>query len=136
MVCGMQREYKGVVAKSTRRHAGPPQILSRDTPRSETVLQRELQLPHADARAGDHAETAAGGDVRVRIVPVRMVRKIEGFETELELVPVREHEVFVHGKIHADNARRHQGVAAGIAVRACQRDLVDAGVEEPLWILL
>ena len=50
---------------------------------SENELQRQLQLTHVGTRPRNLTELVAG-DVRVRIPPVGMVRKIERFEAELQ----------------------------------------------------
>src|SRR5207302_861069 len=71
----------------------------------EAVLQRELQLTHAKARASDHPEARAGGNIGVRVVPVRMVREVERFKPELQLMPLGELEVLVHREIETDDAR-------------------------------
>src|SRR5260221_9966 len=74
----------------------------------KTVLQRKLQLTHAEARAGDYPEARSGRDVGVGVVPVRMVREVERFEPELQLVPLGELEVLVHREIEADDTGRFE----------------------------
>lgn len=50
---------------------------------SEDVLETELQLTHG-SRRGDHAECPWCADVPPGWIPVRMIRKVEGFEAKLK----------------------------------------------------
>ena len=65
----------------------------------ENELQCELQVAHISTRAGDPAEVAVATvsavicNRRVRVSPVRMIRRIKCFEPELEVGGFREIEV-------------------------------------------
>ena len=55
---------------------------------------RELQVAHTGPGVADHSETRRGDDVS-RIAQIEVIRKIEGFETELKLMTLDEPEVFL-----------------------------------------
>lgn len=88
-------------------------------PRLERVTQGELHIAHIAARAADLAEVA-GLDVRIRIAPVRVVREVEGFKTELEIVVlvVGHFEVLQAGEIPADERGSDERIAPDVAVGA------------------
>src|SRR2546421_11103972 len=79
----------------------------------EHVLQRELHVAHACPRATDNSETSGGHDIS-RISQIGVIRKIEGFETELKFMALEEPEIFQHGEIPIEYPGTWYRVAAGV----------------------
>ena len=95
----------------------------------ERVLQAQLDLPHPDLSAADHAEILvrvraglpgerrARQNVQVRHSPVRMVERVKSLHPELQdMVFVEGHpELLVHFGVDIDNARTLDGIPADVA---------------------
>ena len=63
----------------------------------ERVPQRELQI--ALAALSRHLSEIRTGRIDFGVVPVRMVRPVEGLESELKLLPLRDEEILEQGHV-------------------------------------
>src|SRR5439155_5612078 len=68
--------------------------------------------------------------------PVRMIRKVERLEAELQLVALGEEKILVHGEVEADDAGRSERASAYVAKLSGQVERKRLGIEEALRILL
>ena len=96
---------------------------------SEHELQAELQLPHRSSRGSDRAVQRAG-QRRVRVVPDRVVEDVERLEAKLQCLGVHP-EVPDDRRIHVEDARAEEGVAAGVPPGAQRLQHVGICIEPP-----
>src|SRR4051812_17401880 len=82
------------------------------------ILQRKLNLPHARPGSRNRPERIRREHIRVRIRPVRMVRRIKALEPELQILRFRNMEILDRRAVKVKQTRTNHRVASHIAKRA------------------
>src|SRR5882724_9428369 len=84
------------------------------SPSLKYVFQAELHFPHG-ARRGHFTKRGRSSGVSGRVIPIRMIGEIEGFETELQGVSFAYPDILQRRKVPLHDARCEQYISSHVA---------------------